>query len=439
MILSGRRRSGAVSVKKSEVSKGLLEFTIPTLFRCPISLDLMKDPVTLSTGITYDRDSIEKWIDTGNVRCPVTNQVLGDLEQIPNHTLRKLIQDWCVKNKSHGVERIPTPRIPISRPQVLDNCSRMVAATRRGDAKKCVELVVKITILAKESERNKRCIAENGFGSALADCFEYFTRFSVDIHENLLKEILSALAWAPPLTQESLSKLKSTNSLHCMALYLNDGDLLTRRNAVSVLQELVREDRDYVDRLEQIDGIEEKLFHILEVPICPKATEACLVLIHHMMVLKKTTGGLIISKFIQMGLIPLILELLVDGDRSVCDKGLAVLDRMCHTKEGKVTAYDNALTIPLLVKKILHVSDAATDLSISILHKLFSGESGSYNGVVEAMKLGAFQKLLVVLQVGCGRSTKEKITELFKMMNMFRDGVDCFESCVGFKYLKAPN
>ncbi|KAL0410183.1 UNVERIFIED_CONTAM: E3 ubiquitin-protein ligase PUB23 [Sesamum latifolium] len=37
------------------------EIEVP-YFLCPIALDIMKDPVTISTGITYDRDSIEKWI-----------------------------------------------------------------------------------------------------------------------------------------------------------------------------------------------------------------------------------------------------------------------------------------------------------------------------------------------------------------------------------------
>ncbi|WJX34689.1 hypothetical protein P8452_22777 [Trifolium repens] len=38
------------------------EINIPHLFRCPISLDLLEDPVTLITGQTYDRSNIEKWI-----------------------------------------------------------------------------------------------------------------------------------------------------------------------------------------------------------------------------------------------------------------------------------------------------------------------------------------------------------------------------------------
>ncbi|KEH35601.1 putative aminoacyltransferase, E1 ubiquitin-activating enzyme [Medicago truncatula] len=44
------------------MNKAQTEITIPHLFRCPISLDLLEDPVTLTTGQTYDRSSIEKWI-----------------------------------------------------------------------------------------------------------------------------------------------------------------------------------------------------------------------------------------------------------------------------------------------------------------------------------------------------------------------------------------
>ena len=85
---------------------------IPYHFRCPISLELMCDPVTVSTGQTYDRASIESWVATGNTTCPVTRAPLTDFTLIPNHTLRRLIQDWCVANRSLGVERIPTPKQP---------------------------------------------------------------------------------------------------------------------------------------------------------------------------------------------------------------------------------------------------------------------------------------------------------------------------------------
>ncbi|XP_022864029.1 E3 ubiquitin-protein ligase PUB23-like [Olea europaea var. sylvestris] len=69
------------------------EIEIPSYFLCPISLEIMKDPVTLSTGITYDRESIEKWLfSQNNNTCPVTKQVVMDSELIPNIILRRFIQ-----------------------------------------------------------------------------------------------------------------------------------------------------------------------------------------------------------------------------------------------------------------------------------------------------------------------------------------------------------
>ncbi|XP_060212339.1 U-box domain-containing protein 26-like [Lycium barbarum] len=77
---------------------------IPPLFRCPISLDLFKDPVTLCTGQTYDRSSIEKWLSSGNSTCPVTMQKLHDSSIVPNTTLRHLIDQWLQINCSHGYD-----------------------------------------------------------------------------------------------------------------------------------------------------------------------------------------------------------------------------------------------------------------------------------------------------------------------------------------------
>ncbi|KAK8707478.1 hypothetical protein V6N13_058538 [Hibiscus sabdariffa] len=86
---------------------------IPQYFICPISLQIMKDPVTAVTGITYDRESIEKWLKTAkDITCPVTKQVLPSGSDLtPNHTLRRLIQAWCTANASEAIDKVPTPEI----------------------------------------------------------------------------------------------------------------------------------------------------------------------------------------------------------------------------------------------------------------------------------------------------------------------------------------
>ncbi len=64
----------------------------PTSFYCPVSMELMSDPVMVATGHTYDRVCIERWLQQGNRTCPVTGMRLRHLELTPNHALRNAIQ-----------------------------------------------------------------------------------------------------------------------------------------------------------------------------------------------------------------------------------------------------------------------------------------------------------------------------------------------------------
>ncbi|CAL0329636.1 unnamed protein product [Lupinus luteus] len=75
------------------------EVVAPADYRCPISLELMQDPVVVATGQTYDRDSIKLWMDSGHNTCPKTGQKLTHTELIPNHALRNMIALWCREQK----------------------------------------------------------------------------------------------------------------------------------------------------------------------------------------------------------------------------------------------------------------------------------------------------------------------------------------------------
>ncbi|KAI9086388.1 hypothetical protein K1719_031472 [Acacia pycnantha] len=79
-------------------TKKMINGLNPEDFRCPISLELMVDPVTASTGHTYDRNSIQQWLKSGNKTCPKTGAKLKNTDVIPNTTLRKLIQQFCIDN-----------------------------------------------------------------------------------------------------------------------------------------------------------------------------------------------------------------------------------------------------------------------------------------------------------------------------------------------------
>lgn len=71
---------------------------IPADFCCPLSLELMTDPVIVSSGQTYERAFIKKWIDLGLTVCPKTRQTLAHTNLIPNYTVKALIANWCESN-----------------------------------------------------------------------------------------------------------------------------------------------------------------------------------------------------------------------------------------------------------------------------------------------------------------------------------------------------
>ena len=64
---------------------------IPTAFLCPITHELMRDPVILVDGHTYERRAIVDWLDLGKVTSPVTNEQLQNAILIPNYALRSAI------------------------------------------------------------------------------------------------------------------------------------------------------------------------------------------------------------------------------------------------------------------------------------------------------------------------------------------------------------
>ncbi|GAB2226714.1 hypothetical protein Droror1_Dr00022533 [Drosera rotundifolia] len=446
MVLPWRRRktrrsaSGKRTTNENSIE---LEPMIPSNFICPISLDLMKDPVTISSGITYDRYSIETWLAAGNVTCPTTNQNLTSLEPTPNHTIRKMIQNWCVENRAFGMERVSTPKTPLRESDVLDIVAKLVGS--RDDEAKCSGMVVKIKRLAKESERNRECIAKNGASAALSSIFHHFAS---QVNRNpipkmmLLGEILSIIASIHPSRPE-IEQLGSVESLRIIVWLMTRGDLSHRRTAVLILKWLSAS-QDTMEVLMGIAEAEEGLVKLIKEPICAASTKSALVIINHMITADQT-GARNAKGFIAKGLVSSTLELLVDAEKSTCEKGLRVLDEIFNYQEGRIAAFCHALTVPVLIKKILRVSELATEFSVSILWKLSKNEAqhggrGGEEVVDEALGLGGFQKLLLVLQIGYfgDEGGKEKVTELLKLMNMRRGRmVECIDS-MDFKNLKRP-
>ena len=71
---------------------------IPSEFVCPLTLQLMTDPVVTRYGQSYERSAIVEWIAKGK-DCPMTRQPLSLGGIITNHALRAKIRHWQVQNE----------------------------------------------------------------------------------------------------------------------------------------------------------------------------------------------------------------------------------------------------------------------------------------------------------------------------------------------------
>ncbi|XP_065873930.1 U-box domain-containing protein 6-like [Euphorbia lathyris] len=122
---SSNKRSGQIPVPPEEL-------------RCPISLQLMYDPVIIASGQTYERLCIEKWFNDGHETCPKTQQKLAHLSLTPNYCVKGLVTSWCEQNG------VPVPDSP---PESLDLnyfrlslCQSESAKSRSVDSISCNKL-----------------------------------------------------------------------------------------------------------------------------------------------------------------------------------------------------------------------------------------------------------------------------------------------------------
>ena len=78
--------------------KGLFKDKIPVEFLCPITQEILIDPVMAQDGNTYERKAIEMWF-VKHSTSPLTNAPLPSKSLLPNLNLKKLIADYVEANK----------------------------------------------------------------------------------------------------------------------------------------------------------------------------------------------------------------------------------------------------------------------------------------------------------------------------------------------------
>jgi Mg-chelatase subunit ChlD len=98
--------------------------SIPNEFICPISMDLMIDPVIAPDGHTYERSAITEWLFTNNT-SPLTRIHMTVDELQTNFALKSAIERWKLSNDTLLVQQ--------ALPNIIQNKTFRINATKSDD------------------------------------------------------------------------------------------------------------------------------------------------------------------------------------------------------------------------------------------------------------------------------------------------------------------
>ncbi|KAK1321693.1 U-box domain-containing protein 44 [Acorus calamus] len=135
-------------------------------FVCPLTKQVMKDPVTLENGQTFERRAIENWFkecrDSGRRPiCPLTLKELSTTELNPSIALRNTIEEWTARNEAAQLDIAHRSLVPGSSEsnilQALDCIQHMCLKSRSNKhVVRNADLIPKIADMLKNSSRRVR-------------------------------------------------------------------------------------------------------------------------------------------------------------------------------------------------------------------------------------------------------------------------------------------
>lgn len=70
---------------------------VPEDFICPITHEIMQDPVMCEDGFSYERSAITEWFSKDKATSPMTNSVLTTTEVYENSKLKNEIERYLLK------------------------------------------------------------------------------------------------------------------------------------------------------------------------------------------------------------------------------------------------------------------------------------------------------------------------------------------------------
>ncbi|XP_009140947.1 U-box domain-containing protein 12 [Brassica rapa] len=387
---------------------------VPEDFRCPISHKLMSDPVIVSSGQTYDRECIKKWLDDGNSTCPKTQVKLTIDIVTPNYALRSLIAQWC---ESNGIEPPKRPNNPQPSSKASSSSSSSSFSPPSDEQLKIEALLCKLTsqrpeeqrsaageirLLAKQNNHNRVVLAASGAIPLLVSLLT--NSDDPRTQEHAVTSILNL-----SIFQENKGRIISTfGAVPGIVHVLKKGSMEARENAAATLFSLsvIDENKMTIGAA----GAIPPLVNLLSEGSQRGKKDAGTALFN-LCIFQGNKG-----KAVRAGLVPVLMRLLTEPEGRMVDEALAILAILSSHPEGKVVV-GAADAVPFMVDFIRSGSPRNKENAAAVLVQLCSWDP---QHLIEAEKLGVMGCLIEMAENGTDRG-KRKAAQLLNRFSRFNE------------------
>ncbi|XP_060198527.1 U-box domain-containing protein 27-like [Lycium barbarum] len=374
-----------------------LYVTVPALFRCPISMDVMKSPVSLCTGVTYDRSSIQTWLSQGHNTCPATMQILPSTDFTPNLTLRRLINLWLQHQPPHAPSSSAVPKSEFL--EIVKNLS--------GEKNRLSSLLKIVEFL--------KCSSENrSFFVSLSDAIANVVRVLVDCDVVEVCELVVAVLDLVISESEVKEILRSDRRyLSKFLMILKNGKLSSRIQTAKIL-EFIALDVNSQRKIVEEQGLLYELYVFVNTETNRFAIEAGLSTL-----IAVSTTRPVRKELIRFGIVETIGKIITGSEtaRIVVEKSLKLLETVATCTEGRSAIGKSEDCLSGIVTRLMKSSRAATEHGVTILWSVccLARDEAAREAVG---KVNGVMKVLLVMQSDCSAGVRQMCGELVKTLRV---------------------
>lgn len=399
-----------------------LYISIPSFFRCPISLDVMKSPVSLSTGVTYDRSSIQRWLDGGNNTCPATMQVLQTKDLVPNHTLQRLIQIWSDSvNTCPPTTKLPSNLVTQAEAKSLIHQLRVFSTANPSSSIDVLsQTLSKLILFGKHSEDNCNFLAADSDLLRIILCM--FTRY-VQLTEKILQ--LMCLVLKSYNAKNDLIIPDGDQFVKSLMVNLVEGRTVwVKITAMKILKLLSDLRTEFKNLISENEGIYAGLLSLIcDSKAGEEDIEHCLQCLISIATPKRNR-----VKLVRAGAVAVLATALHEGELNhvLTEMILKLVELMSTCKEGRREICGNEKCVEAILGKMLKVSTLATEYAVTTLWSLcclFNDKRAQE----AAGKSNGMAKILLLLQTSVSPAVRQMCNDLLKVFRVSSRG-SCLSS-----------